>query len=208
MAQKLLPSAVEDDEAAVALLVLHKLYDEEMAGKVVEAWRTLATEHDYRGPILWQVPAGFTLKHHAAKAGPCYVDFLYLQDWNFEDTPTSECLVFCVLRLLNGSTSKTADEQLAHLESERTRRELPEHHLTSFGSSAMVAALILAHFKRAGERTPLDHDWVRTDTRDNDEDRLRLGYFVGLGLNCSYDWGGGGGDDLGGFPLGVETLGS
>jgi hypothetical protein len=87
----------------------------------------------------------------------------------------------------------------------RQRFSLPEHHLTSFGSASLDSGLILAHFKRTGDRVPLNGDWARTDSFLSDGDRLSLGDFDALGLNCdSLRWDGHRGPDSSCFPLGVE----
>lgn len=168
-------------------------------------WQKLAKSWDYSGPVAWRVKAGFTLKKHAPLVGPCYERFAYLQDWQFEDEPTTDSIVFWIPRLVPESTSKNVDEQRELLSALRTRLELPEHHLNGFGSVALVAGLILAHFKRVGETVPLDRLWVRTDTRDSGGYRLNLGYFDGCGLYCNgWVFGGRRGDGLGAFALGVE----
>lgn len=129
-------------------------------------YRKLATEWGVptTTAVCYRVRAGFTLKSHAPKAGPCYDKFSYLQNWNFPDEPTKGCLVFWIPRLAPGSTSKTRNEQIQLLGEIRQRMELPAHHLTNFGKVALDAGLILAHFKRTGERVPLDCYWTRTDT--------------------------------------------
>lgn len=118
-------------------------------------------------------------------------------------------MVFWVPRLVPESTEKTTDEQHANLAALRTRLELPEHHLSKFGSVALLAALVLAEFKRSGDRVPLNCYWVRTDTCDAGGDRLDLGDFGEVGLDCDYwHFGGKRAGDLGVFAWGVEALGS
>jgi hypothetical protein len=173
--------------------------------EVAAKWRRLAAELGYAGPVAWKVRAGFTLKQHAPKAGPCEQNFAYLQDWELRnDEATKDSVVFWIPRLLPGSTAKTADEQTKLLSDLRQRYDLPASHLTSFGSAALLAGLILAQFKLTGERVPLDRYWTRTDALNADGDRLVLGAFDEQGLDCGhYDW-----DDfrygrLGCFALGV-----
>lgn len=168
-------------------------------------WRRLAAELGHAGPVAWKVRAGFTLKQHAPKAGPCYENFAYLQGWALRnDEPTRDGIVFWIPRLLPGSTAKIVDEQKALLADLRQRYDLPATHLTSFGSAALLAGLILAHFKITGERVPLDRYWVRIDTLDSDGCRCRLGNFGGQGLGCDgYGWGSHRHGDLGCFALGV-----
>jgi hypothetical protein len=168
-------------------------------------WRRLAAELGYAGPVAWKVRAGFTLKQHAPKAGPCIDNFAYLQDWQLRnDEATKGGIVFWIPRLLPGSTAKTANEQRALLADLRQRYDLPSTHLASFGSAALLAGLVLAHSKITGERVPLDRYWTRTDTLVADGARLSLGSFDGRGLYCGrYNW-----DDdrrgiLGCFALGV-----
>lgn len=173
--------------------------------EVAAKWRKLAAELGYAGPVAWKVKAGFTLKQHAPKFGPCVENFAYLQDWQLQnDEPTKDGIVFWIPRLLPGSTAKTADEQTKLLADLRQRYDLPETHLTGFGSAALLAGLILAHFKITGERVPLDRYWVRTDTLRAGGRRLDLGGFVADGLRCgSYGWHDSARDYLGCFALGV-----
>ncbi|MDD2786052.1 MAG: hypothetical protein PHS79_04145 [Patescibacteria group bacterium] len=146
------------DAEAVALLVESGKYVEEVAKVIVGKYRKLAIEHKVpvTTPICYRVRVGYTLKTHAPKSGPCRKDFNYLQDWRFEDTPTSDSLVFWVPRILRDSTSKTKSEQLNLLAGLHTELELPAHHMSGFGRAGLVAGLILAHFKATGERVPLN----------------------------------------------------
>ena len=171
--------------------------------EAVVKWRKLASDLGYTGPVLWLVKAGFTLKSHAPLAGPCHRQFSYLQDWDLKnDESTADSTVFFIPRII--ATGKDVEEQKQALAELRAKYDLPASPLNSFGPAAMIAGLILAHFKRTGERAPLNIDWVRTDTLDSDGDRLCLGGFgEDGGLFCGF-W-----DDdrvagLGVFPLGVE----
>lgn len=172
-------------------------------------YRKLASEHGVPATtsVCYRVKAGFTLKTHAPKAGPCHENYKYLQDWNFKDEATTECLVFWVPCILSGSTGKTKDEQLKLLNETCVQLELPTNHMSGFGTVALVAGLILAQHKATKERIPLNNQYVRTDSCRAGGNRLYLGVFVGAGLFC-HDW-----LDhdahglLGAFALGVE-LGS
>ena len=106
-------------------------------------------------------------------------------------------------------TSENSKEQAETLAKLREQYQLPANHLASFGSAALLAGLILANFKRKGERAPLNRCWARTDTFFAGGNRLILGDFDEFGLYCDYywDWDGRHDDDFGVFPLGVETLG-
>ena len=172
---------------------------------VAAKWRKLAAELGYAGPVAWKVRAGFTLKQHAPKTGPCEQNFAYLQDWRLRnDEPTKDSVVFWIPRILPGSTAKTADEQMNLLADLRRKHDLPATHLASFGSAALLAGLVLAHFKITGERVPLDCYWTRTDTLHADGRRLNLGFFAAHGLRCArYDWDDDRRDGLGCFALGV-----
>lgn len=153
----------------------------------VAKWRKLASDLGYTGPVLWQVKAGFTLKSHAPLAGPCHEQFGYLQDWELKnDEPTVDCLVFFIPRIV--ATGKNAEEQMQALKELREKYGLPDGHCTSFGSASLVSGLILANFKRTGERAPLNTEWVRTGTLLTGGSRLRLGAFgVYDGLDCFND---------------------
>ena len=171
-------------------------------------WRAYATAVGYTGPVAWRVKAGFSLRAHAPKAGPCFQNFKYLQDWRLKnDEPTINSLVFWVPRLAEGSLNKTASEMAALRADLRKKHGLHQHHGTSFGSAALIHALILAHFQRTGERVPLRFNYAATDTFHEVGSRLVAGYFSEDGLYC------GGWCDLHGrsyvgcFLLGVEDLG-
>jgi len=188
------------------------LSDNEVLEKLSETtlnWRKLAVELAYTGPVVWKVKEGFTLKAHAPKAGPCYENFQYLLDWDIQnDEPTKDSLAFWVPRLVTGSKSNNVEGQIAILAELRQRFGLPDHHLSSFGSASLDSGLILAHFKRTGERTPLNGEWVRTNSLDADGSRLVLGGFDAGGLDCSgWSWIVDERDpDIGCFPLGVELV--
>jgi len=173
-------------------------------------YRALAT--DWGVPtttsLCYRVRAGFTLKRDAPKLGPCYNDFQYLQDWNFPDEPTQDCYVFWIPFIVPGGMGKNVAEQLQLLAELRSQHGLPSHHLTSFGSGALVAGLTLAHYKATGKRAPEDCRWVRTDTCNaGSSRRLGLSWFGGA-LYCDYwYWVGERDVSVGGFALGVE-LGS
>ena len=188
------------------------LSDNEVLEKLSETtlnWRKLAVELAYTGPVVWKVKEGFTLKAHAPKAGPCYENFQYLLDWDIQnDEPTKDSLAFWVPRLVTGSKSNNVEGQIAILAELRQRFGLPDHHLSSFGSASLDSGLILAHFKRTGERTPLNGEWVRTNSLSAGGGRLGLGVFGAGGLRCiRWSWSG---DEryprIGCFPLGVELV--
>ena len=182
-------------------------------GQVTEAlkaclsgWRALATSLGYTGPVAWQVRKGFTLKAHASKAGPCYKNWDYLQTWGLRnDEPTKDSTVFWIPHLVEGSRSKSVQDQLSLLWEVRVKYSLPSAHLTSFGSAALLSGLILAHSKRTGDRVPLESLWARTDTFRESGYRLTLGAFDATGLLCDdWLWDDAGNGNLGVFPLGVE----
>lgn len=201
---RLLPIIREQVETLFFSPISDKDLPEELR-EVAVKWHRLASELGYAGLIAWKVRAGFTLKQHAPKAGPCEQNFAYLQDWRLQnDEPTKDGIVFWIPRILPNSTVKTVDEQKSLLADLRVRYDLPASHLTSFGSAALLAGLIIAHFKITGERVPLDRYWVRTDTLSADGHRLGLGNFDESGLCCDRcHWGGHAGGNIGCFPLGV-----
>ena len=184
------------------------LSDHDVAKELAETtlnWRKLAAEMGYTGPVVWKVKEGFTLKAHAPKAGPCYENFQYLQEWNIKnDEPTKNSLAFWVPRLVQGSKNRYMNEQIAILGELRRRFNLPKHHLSCFGNLSLDSGLILAHFKRTGERTPLNGEWARTDSFLSFVDQLGLGFEAGGlrgdGLLRSGDYV----QVVGCFPLGVE----
>jgi hypothetical protein len=170
-------------------------------------WRKLAALMGYTGPIAWLVEQGFTLKKHAPLVGPCYGNLSYLQDWNFDDTPTGNFLVFWVPRLAEKSTGKDISSMVEHRKVLKKSYKLPGNHATTFGSIQLQFALILAHFKRTGgERVPLSGLYAVSDSLD-DGNRLVAGSFGGGGLGCVSWVGVFGRGDFGFFLLGVEKLG-
>ncbi|MFA5029635.1 MAG: hypothetical protein WC518_02675 [Patescibacteria group bacterium] len=168
-------------------------------------WRKLAALMGYTGPVVWLIKQGFTLKKHAPIVGPCYENLGYLQSWNFNDNPTDDCLVFWIPRLAENSTGKNIKAMEKHRAELKQRYELPGNHATTFGSIQLQFALILAHFKRTGERVPLNRLYMASDTL-RDGSRLIAGGFGGVGLRCR-DWGEGGDGMIGFVLLGVEKLG-
>lgn len=190
------------------------ILDAEVSAKhqlTLAKYRKLATEWGVPTTtvVCYRVRAGFTLKSHAPKAGPCYKKFSFLQKRHFHDEPTKDCLVFCILHLVPGSTNKTHNEQIQLLGEIRQWNEFPAHHLTSLGKVALNAGLILAHYKTTGEHVPFNNCWIRTGTYDADGGRLSLGHFDRDGLRGYHsDFSGGRVHDLGVFVLGVEELGS
>ncbi len=114
------------------------------------------------------------------------------------------------------STNKSEGEQKAWLAGIRKQYGLPDHHLSSFGSGVLVAALMLAHKARAGEELPVQPNWVRTDTfgvseylEDSGKKQWKPRLTIGFGLRgldrCT--WGPGAVKSVGCFLLGVEELG-
>lgn len=191
--------------------VMYKTFFTTLADKDVPAqfadtvvnWRRFASDLGYDGPVVWAVKAGFTLKEHAPKAGPCYHNWGYLQEWKIkEDKPTTDSLIFFIPRIVG--TKKNVKEQMEALAELRQRYKLPVNHLTSFGSAALLAGLIMTNFKRKGERTPINNNWVRTDSCVADGCRLGLDWYGGS-LRCGdWDWEGERGGHVGAFALGVE----
>ncbi len=192
------------DEEAVKWLVEHKKYDEPVAKLVIAKWRAYAATFGYTGPVAWAVKEGFTLKSHASFAGPCYDKLNYLQSWSLQnDEATKTSLVFWVPRLVEGSLGKSITQMEALRTELKQRYELPEHHVTNFGSIALLFALILAYFKFKGERVPLKMFYAASDTFHAVGNRLIAGRFGEGGLLCGY-WDGGAGGRVGFFLLGVE----
>jgi hypothetical protein len=171
-------------------------------------WRRMAAELGYTGPVIWKVREGFTLKVHAPQAGPCYQNFQYLGDWELKnDEPTKNALAFWIPQLIPDSKYKNVEQQLELLAEWREKFQLPPDHLSSFGSAAILSGLILAYFKRKGDKVPLNKEWARTDTLRLGGDRLDLGGFDSSGLRCDdWRWDGVRGSSLGCFPLGVCPL--
>ncbi|OGL88583.1 hypothetical protein A3H75_00360 [Candidatus Uhrbacteria bacterium RIFCSPLOWO2_02_FULL_51_9] len=196
------------DVEAIAALVSEKGYASEKALGIVTQWRKYATAMGYNGPVAWRIREGFMLKQHAPQAGPTFRKLTYLQDCQIKnDEPTKSAIVFWVPRLAEGSLCQNV-KKMEELRTElRKRYELPENHGTSLGSIALLFALILAHFKRTGERVPLQSLNAASDTFHVGGLRLIAGSFDGYGLSCG-DWIEFGNGRVGFFLLGVEILGT
>lgn len=112
------------DREAVELLVKFEKYDRKAARELLAKMRELAKkECDYsKGSIAALVRAGFTLKEHAPKFGPCYGDWQQLLP---DDRPTSDCLLIGVPRLL--FKDETYNNELALLGRLRAKYGLPAH---------------------------------------------------------------------------------
>lgn len=172
----------------------------------VSGWRNFAGSLGWNGHIAYRVRRGYTLKAHAPKSGACYQDWAHLQSWELKgDQPTEDATAFWIPRLVSESTDKNVKEQLSLLADLRKKFALPKHHLSTFGSAALLSGLMLAHHQRTGERVPLSGYWTRTDTLLADGGRLSLGNFGECGLFCdSWGWDECRGGFLGCFPPGVE----
>lgn len=198
--------ALSDDEA-VKLLVESKKYTEADAKALVANWRKYASDVGYTGPVAWKVKAGYTLKEHASQDKNSYGKLGYLQDRQLKnDEPTKDSLVFWVPRLVDSSTSKTIPHMEKLREEYRKNYSWPVHHATSFGSMALLFALILAHLKRTGERVTLKYLYAASDIFHLDGHRLVAGGFGEVGLRC-LGWDEGASGRVGFFLLGVEELG-
>lgn len=199
--------ALSDGEAVILLVQTKKYESEERVKSIVALWRKYASNIGYTGPVAWKVKAGYTLKEHASQDKNSYDKLGYLQDWNLKnDEPTKDSLVFWVPRLAEGSTSKTIPQMEKLRKELRQKYKLPAHHGTTFGSIALLFALILAYFKRTGERVPLKYLYAASDSFHVDGRRLIAGDFNECGLDCSR-WYGDAHGVIGFFLLGVEELG-
>lgn len=195
------------DEEAVQLLVEHKKCGEAEAKSRVAKWRKIANDHGYNGPVAWAVREGYTLKGHASQDKGSYNKLGHIQSWELRnDEATKNSIVFWVPRLALDSTSKTIPQMEQLRSTLRQQYDLPAHHANSFGSIALLFALILAHFKRTGERVPLKMFWAASDTLHAGGGRLIAGRFYEDGLDCGR-WVEHASDGVGFFFLGVEELG-
>lgn len=195
------------DQEAIELLIQHNGHTLERAVAIVRSWRKYASYIGYPGPIAWKIRQGFNLKTSAPLVGQCNDDLKYLQEWSFTDTPTVDSLVFWVPRLAEASIGESITQMEAHRAEQRRVHNLPANHCDRFGLIALLFALVLAHFKRTGERVPLNFLYAASDTLRADGRRVVAGDFRSYGLRC-YGWDGSiGGGDVGFFLLGVEKLG-
>ena len=198
---------LSDQEVIDFLLHLKNFSSEQAAYDTVKPWRKYASGMGYNGPVVWKVRQGFTLKTHAPLVGPCRKGLAYLQEWHFTDTPTTDSLVFWVPRLAEQSTGKSITQMEALRAEQRRSYGLPSNHCDRFGSIALLFAIILAHFKRTGERVPLKYLYAASDTLGADDYRLIAGSFDSSdGLDCNYWDGPRGYGGVGLFLLGVEKF--
>lgn len=187
--RKMFVTCLSDDEAVRLLTELlldrQELNALKQAKAMVEAWRNYASSYrDYNGSVAWKIRRGFTLKIHAPLVGPCYEGLGYLREWNFADTPTTDCLVFWVPDLLKQSTGKSLTQMEAYRAEQRRFYNLPASHCDRFGSIQLLSALILAHFYYTGERVPPGGLYAISDTLDENGARLIAGDFHLHGLRC------------------------
>lgn len=174
------------DDEAIKLMSGRTIW---VAGRVemafiVARWRRYAASVGYEGPVVWRVKAGFTLKNHASYAGLCRSGLKYLQSWNLKnDEPTKDRIVFWVPRLAVGSTGKTITQMEALRRELWIRHELPA---ISFGSIALLLALILKHYQLTGEKAPAPGSYATSDTTAvrGRNSRLMVGYSADSGLFC------------------------
>lgn len=195
---------------SVAPLQAIPLRDNEVPRRLrpmIELYRQIPTEQEYLGPRVWGVMNGCTLKSTIPRSGRCHEDFRHLQKWDFDDEPTVSAVVFWVPRLLKGSVGKSRREQLVLLSKLRHNLGLPEHHLTGFGSAALVAALLVAELLFGENDTALVGSSVRTDTRRREGDFLKLGVTPEKLLSCTRYGKPCQDPILGAFALGIERMG-
>jgi len=168
-------------------------------------WRKLAAELNYSGPVVWLIKQGFTLKKTAPIVGSCNDKLNYLQGWSFEDKPTEDLIVFWVPRLAPKSTGKDIKTMEAHRAELKKRYELPGDHANYFGTIQVLFAIILAHFKRSGERVPLDLLYAASDALLGGYRLIAGDFYSSDGLFCDL-WDENGRGDVGFFLLGVEKI--
>jgi len=197
---------VSEDSVVSAL---SSAMSEQDAGNLCEAGLKCAVDHfGYHGSPFWTSRAGFTLKSHALKLGPCYNGFQNIQGWDFGDKPTADSVLFCPPRLVPDSLNRNVDKQMALLAKLQEKFGLPAYFFNSFGEPSTLSGIILTNYNQTGERIPLGGLWARTNARLRDSgNRVDLGNFHRAGLYCD-DWSW---DDavsvLGCLALGVVDLG-
>jgi hypothetical protein len=170
-------------------------------------WRRLAVFKGYGGPVAWKIMPGFMVNKHAQLVGPCYSGVEYTRMWdNLPETPTKSCLVFWMPRLLKDSTVTNIalmEEWRAVIKQEYT---FPPNHCDSFGSIQLLFALILAHFKRTGERVLSGYQYAVSDSYDECGSRIFACEYKEDGLRLSVKDGPFNHERYGFFPIGVEEL--
>ncbi|OGH71479.1 MAG: hypothetical protein A3G00_00375 [Candidatus Magasanikbacteria bacterium RIFCSPLOWO2_12_FULL_43_12] len=187
---------------------LGSVMSEQDAGNLCEAGLKCAVDHfGYHSSPFWTSRAGYMLKH-APKLGPCYSGFQNVQDWDFDDKPTTDSVLFCPPRLVPDSVNKNVDGQMVLLAKLREKYGLPAHFFSSFGEPSILSGVIITNYNQTGERIPLGGLWARTNARlRGGGNRLYLGAFNRDGLHCA-DWSWDNADSgIGCLALGVVDLG-
>jgi len=188
---------------------------QEIAGK----WRNLAVNCMYAGPIAWRVKAGFRPDND------CMFGYfnpkskaIHFSGRCFTCLPTVDGIYFWIPRLIRDCFNKTYTEQTHCLAELAKSYHLPEDHGYGIwpGDLSLVVALVLAHFKRSGDRIPGKGKFARLHTQHTVKDtlsresylRISVGDFVrDKKLSCISKFGDDDRDpDLSCFPVGEGIL--
>jgi len=138
--------------------------------EVIGKWRSLAAKFFYDGPVVWLVPAGFSIldsEHWPLLPRELRKRAEAIAGWKFldrEGETTRRQLVFGLPIPLDGSERKNVQQQQAFLADLRKQYQLPESHLSAFGKTSTLVGLILAYNAISGEAGVWDGKLVRTDT--------------------------------------------
>lgn len=128
---------------------------------VIGTWRSLAIQLEYSGIVAWKVRAGFDLRTREFDLSWPRHSGSRRRVVELENIATTiNSIVFWVPRLVPNSLGKETDQLKGVLALLHQSFSLPNHHLSGFGGAELIAGLILAHFKRTGERVPLHGKWV------------------------------------------------
>lgn len=176
------------DEEAVAWIVKYAKKAKTEARQIVNGLRQQARTRGIADSVKLhaEVQAGCLFKRDIPRMGPCWEDFKYLQNWNFQDPATEHALVSWIPVPLAGSAGKYVPEQTTLVAAFRTKAGLPAWYDLSFGSVNHVGGLSLAHFN-ATKSDPFANLVVRTDTCCAGSYLLGLNWGRGR-LSCAY-WG-------------------
>lgn len=121
----------------------------------------------YRGPpfIAWNIFPGYTFREHAPPEGLLPGPDNRLALWEFvNDSPTERCIAHIIPQIPPDCRNKTVGEQMECMNRIRKKFCLPPHHVRSFGSVALLSAVILCLRNNFGFHAPENRHYIRTDT--------------------------------------------
>lgn len=136
------------DDEAIAWMVKFGKREESEACQIVKGFRRKARARGIsdKVKIHAEVLPGGLFKRDIPKMCPCVRDFLYLQDWEFQDPATKHVLISWIPAPLPNSTGKNEAEQMKMIAKFKTEAGLPAGYEVSCGSVHHVSGMAFAHY--------------------------------------------------------------